>query len=181
MEFKNKKITVMGLGTLGGGVGTALFFAKRGAKVTVTDLKSEKELEKSIARLKNYTISYILGRHRDEDFVCADLIIKNPAVSSGSHYIKLAGSHNVPIEMAESLFMKLSPTKDIIGVTGTRGKSTTCALIYEVLKQAGKDVYIGGNVKGVSTLSLLDNVTDSSIVVLELSSWQLESFGWHIT
>lgn len=179
MDFRNKHVLIVGLGTLGGGVGTAAYFAKQGAQVTITDLKTEDALFSSLQKLKHYSINYVLGNHRIDDFFHADLIVKNPAVPSSLPELVEARKRGVPIEMAESLFMKLSPTKDIIGVTGTRGKSTTSAMVYEVLKSSGGNVYLSGNVKDNSTLSLLENLTPSSTVVLELSSWQLESFGWH--
>ena len=177
-SFTGKKVVVMGLGTFGGGVGTARFFAKHGANVLVTDLKSEEELQGSIQQLKDYSIEFVLGRHREEDFTQADLIVKNPSVPSNSSFIKLARENNVRIEMAESLFMKLAPSENIIGITGTRGKSTTVQMVYEILKTSGKKVVIGGNVRGVSTLELLDAIDGSYYVVLELSSWMLEGFGW---
>jgi UDP-N-acetylmuramoylalanine--D-glutamate ligase len=179
MDFTGKKVVVMGLGTLGGGVGTARFFAKKGARVVVTDLKSREELKTSVEELSQYPIEYILGNHREEDFIKADLIIKNPSVPSSSPFIELARKNNIRVEMAESLFMELSPTKNIIGVTGTRGKSTTSQMIYEIIKTAGRKVVLGGNVKGIATLELLGAIDDSYYVVLELSSWMLEGFGWN--
>ncbi|MCR4263503.1 MAG: UDP-N-acetylmuramoyl-L-alanine--D-glutamate ligase, partial [Candidatus Roizmanbacteria bacterium] len=179
MDFKNKRITIMGIGILGGGLGTAQFFAERGAHVLVTDLKSPDELKDSIQQLAAYPIEYVLGEHRDNDFIETDMVVRNPAIPAESTYLKIARDHGVPVEMAESLFLRLSPTKQIIGVTGTRGKSTTSALIFHILKTAGKDVYLAGNQKNTSTLQLLNSVKKDSVVVLELSSWQLESFGWH--
>lgn len=178
MNYKGKKVIVFGLGVLGGGIGTAEFFAKRGANVLVTDLRKKEDLKDSLKRLSKYKINYVLGRHREEDFLSADLIVKNPGIPSNSPFLKIARENHIPIEMAESLFLKLSPTKDIIGITGTRGKSTTSVLIYEIMKKAGFDVYLAGNFKNTSTLSLLEKIDENSKVVLELSSWQLESFGW---
>jgi UDP-N-acetylmuramoylalanine--D-glutamate ligase len=178
MDFSGNKILIMGLGLLGGGIGSALFFAQKGAQVTVTDLKDKNTLHDAINILKDYDISFTLGKHDEKDFINADLIIKNPAVPSNSPYLSVARKNNIPIEMAESLFMKLSPTKNIIGVTGTRGKSTTSHMIYEVLKNLEKKVVLGGNIKNTSTLDLLNIVDSSYYVVLELSSWMLESFGW---
>lgn len=179
MDFTGKKVVVMGLGILGGGVGTVRFLVTHGAHVTVTDLKPEKTLASSLSQLKKYPARYVLGRHEEKDFKTADLILKNPAIPSSSSFLALAKKNNIPIEMAESLFMKLSPTKNIIGVTGTRGKSTTTHMIYSALADNGKKVVVGGNVPGCSTLGLLDKIDSSYCVVLELSSWMLESFGWY--
>lgn len=172
----------MGLGTLGGGVGTARFFAEQGANVTITDLKTEDELKTSLTALSKYDIKYVLGHHDEAIFESADLIIKNPSVPSSSPYLELARKKRIPIEMAESLFLKEARKRkieNIIGVTGTRGKSTTSAMIYEILQKAEKDVYLAGNQKDTSTLLLLNEIKENSIVILELSSWMLESFEWH--
>ncbi|MBI4136551.1 UDP-N-acetylmuramoyl-L-alanine--D-glutamate ligase [Candidatus Roizmanbacteria bacterium] len=185
MNFINKRITIMGIGLLGGGIGTAKFFAEQGARVLVTDLKSKEELTGSIEQLSPFsTIKYVLGKHREQDFIETDMVVRNPAVPQESAYLAIAREHGVPVEMAESLFLKEARERkitNIIGVTGTRGKSTTSAMIFDILKKAGKSTYIAGNVKDTSTLELLtnDNLTPDSYVVLELSSWQLESLGWH--
>lgn len=180
MNFSGKKILIMGLGIQGGGVGVARWFLEKGARVTVTDLKTEKELDKSLRELKSLKnkSEFVLGRHREEDFLQADLVICNPDVPQNSLYLKICRENNVPVEMDESLFMKLCPRrKNIIGVTGTRGKTTTIHLISAILKKAGYHVLMGGNLRGVATLSLLDKITDKSLVVLELSSWQLQGFA----
>lgn len=169
----------MGLGAAGGAVNDAIYFCKKGARVLVTDTKTESELSFSVEKLREFSVDYVLGEHRHENFKHADLIVQNPFVKPDSPYLQTARANNIPIEMSVSLFMKNCPTKNIIGVTGTRGKSTTATMIYEAIKQAGKDVVFGGNVRGVSTVSLLDRVTKQSWVVLELSSWQLQSFGWN--
>ena len=165
----------MGLGLNGGGVGSAAFFAKQGAHVTVTDLKTADVLEPSIELLKDLPIRYVLGKHNLEDFLKTDLIIKNPDVRRDDQYIAKAQQQNIPVEMEESLFLKLSPAK-VIGITGTRGKSTTSRLVFEVLKSNNLPVFLGGNMKGSRTLELLPELNSNSWVVLELSSWQLSAF-----
>ncbi len=175
-DFKNKKVLVMGLGLLSGGLGAARFFAENGARVTVTDLKLEKQLASSIEKLKDLPITFVLGEHREKDFCEADLIIRNPDVLLNSPYLTLARKNKVPIEMAESFFVKNFPAL-VIGVTGSRGKSTTASLIAHILKEAGLPVFLAGNVAGSSTLQLVDKITPQTYVVLELSSFQLEGFG----
>ncbi|MFH0863648.1 MAG: UDP-N-acetylmuramoyl-L-alanine--D-glutamate ligase [Candidatus Gottesmanbacteria bacterium] len=179
MDFKGKNVLIMGLGIQGGGVGVARFFAQKGAKVTVTDLKSEDELLPSISSLADFPITYILGKHRADDFKNADLIIRNPDVSFDSPYLKIARENEIPVEMDESLFLKLCPTREnVIGVTGTRGKTTVTLLIGAILQKAGYHTLLGGNLRGIATLSLLDKISSESKVVLELSSWQLQGLGW---
>lgn len=176
--FKGKKVTVVGLGLLGKRLGDIAFLAECGAEVLVTDLKSEKELAPSIEKLKKYSnIKYVLGEHRLEDFENCDFILKGQGVPLDSSYIAHARSKGIPIEMDESLFTKLAPGVKIVGVTGTRGKSTVTMLIYEILKSSGARVHLGGNIKGTAALPLLSEVKDGDIVVFELSSWQLQGFG----
>jgi UDP-N-acetylmuramoylalanine--D-glutamate ligase len=184
--FKNKKVTVVGLGLLGKRLGDIAFLSECGAQVTVTDLKTEKELALSIKKLQKYkNIIYALGGHKLEDFENKDFILKGQGVPLDSIYIEHARKNGIPIEMDESLFVKfvskLNLKVKIIGVTGTRGKSTTTMLIYEILKASGARVHLGGNIKGTAALPLLKKLNPPAgggdIVVFELSSWQLQGFG----
>ncbi len=183
--FKGRRVTVMGLGLLGKRLGDIAFMAEMGAKVLVTDLKSARELAPSIKKLKKYknhakgraSIKYVLGEHRMEDFKNCDFVLKGQGVALDSPYIKYAKKNGIPIEMDESLFAKLAPEVKIIGVTGTRGKTTTTVLIYEILKEAGIRVHLGGNIRGTAALPLLKDVRDGDYVVFELSSWQLQGLG----
>ena len=177
--FKNKKVTIMGLGLLGGALNDAIFLAKCGAILTITDLKTEEELKSSVKKLAKYkNIKYVLGRHDLADFKEADFILQPGNVSIDSPYLAEARKNNIPIYESESLFMEHAKDVKVIGITGTRGKTTTTYLIYEILKSAfGKKVHLGGNVKGSSTLSLLGKIKAGDIVVLELDSWCLNGFG----
>ncbi len=176
--FKGKRVTVVGLGLLGKRLGDIAFLAECGAEVLVTDFKSTEELAPSIEKLAKYkNIEYVLGEHRLEDFENCDFVLKGQGVPLDSPYIAHAREKGIPIEMDESLFVKLTPEVKIVGVTGTRGKSTVTVLIYEILKASGARVHLGGNIKGTAALPLLKEVKDGDIVVLELSSWQLQGFG----
>lgn len=177
--FKGKKITVMGLGLLGRGVGDTAFLAACGAEITVTDLKSAEVLKESLDQLSAYSnITYTLGEHRREDFQGRDIILKAAGVPFDSEYIDVARADGAEIAMSGALFAKLSGVP-IIGVTGTRGKSTVTHMIHHVLHTMteGGNVLLGGNIRGVSNLQLLDAVTEDSIAVMELDSWQLQGFG----
>lgn len=168
----------MGLGLLGRGLGDIKFLSQCGADLIVTDLKPAKELKFSLLKLKKFkNIKYVLGRHRLEDFRNRDMVLKAAGVPLNSAYIAEARKRKIPIEMSASLFAKLAPKIKIVGVTGTRGKSTVTHLIYEILKKSGQRVILGGNVKGVSTLALLPKIKTGDILVLELDSWQLQGFG----
>ena len=175
--FTGKRITLMGLGLLGRGVGDARFLDQCGAELTVTDLKSKEQLAESLEQLKEFpNITYRLGEHVLEDFQNRDLILKAAGVPLASLYIAEAKKNHIPVRMSADLFVEISgvPT---VAITGTRGKSTVTHMVAHILKMAGKDVLLGGNVRGVSTLALLSQVTSNSIAVLELDSWQLQGFG----
>ena len=174
--FKGKKITLMGLGLLGRGIGDAEFFAEAGADLIVTDLKSEAELAPSLARLKKFSnIAYHLGEHRLEDFEGRDMILRAPNVPLDSPFIAHARKQGIPVEMDASLFAKLSGAT-IVGITGTRGKSTVTHLIYEMARAAGREPRLGGNERGMATLQLLPETAAGDLVILELDSWQLQGF-----
>jgi len=177
--FKNKRITVMGLGLLGRGVGDVEFLAQYAKEIIVTDLKSHAELKPSLAKLKKFkNISYVLGKHELKDFENRDFILKSANVPLDSKFIAYARKQKVPVYMSTALFAKLTPAK-IVGITGTRGKSTVSQMVYESLKKSrGKrKLYLGGNIQGVSTLPFLSKAKKGDIAVLELDSWQLQGFG----
>jgi UDP-N-acetylmuramoylalanine--D-glutamate ligase len=109
-KFKDKKITVMGLGLLGRGIGYTKFLAECGADLVVTDLKTKDQLTTSLKQLSRFkNITYVLGRHRLEDFNGRDMIIKAPGVPLDSIYILEAKKNNIPVEMDVSLFAKCAP------------------------------------------------------------------------
>lgn len=175
-DLKGKKITVMGLGLHGGAVSAVRFLSSAGAMITVTDIKPKEELAGSIEKLKGYkNVSFVLNQHRPEDFTNADMILKNPGATWSNKYIKMALDNNIPVEIDSSLFFKLC-SNDIVGVTGTKGKTTTATLIYEILKSAGKDVIKVG-IGQVSVLDKLKDLKKGTIVVFELSSWRLSALG----
>lgn len=168
-----KRVLVMGLGLHGGGAGTVRFLAKRGAKITVTDLRTRKVLQSSLEKLKSIKgVTYVLGRHRDSDFLKADLIVKNPGVPPISPYVALALKHGIPMTTDMGIFFRECPAT-IIGITGTRGKSTTAWLIWKFLKTKYRRVFLGGNIRK-SVLEFLAEVKPDDLIVLELSSFQLQ-------
>ena len=134
ISFSGKKITVMGLGVHGGGLGNVKWLSEQGARVTVTDLRGEDELGlqlQEIRKIKN--VEVVLGEHRQEDFVSADIVIRNPAVLRTSKYLQFAREAGAIIEMDSSLFFKLVGKENIIGVTGSKGKTTTVSAIARIL------------------------------------------------
>lgn len=177
--FAGKRITVMGLGLLGRGIGDAAYLAEMGAEVVVTDLKSAADLKDSVDQLKNYrNIEFVLGEHRFEDFEERDYILVAAGVPMGSEYLRHAREAGVPLRQSAAWFAELSGVP-IIGVTGTRGKSTVTHMIHHVLSEVtGEKILLGGNVRGLSNLQLLKEVQEDSLCVMELDSWQLQGFGW---
>lgn len=178
--FKGKRVTVMGLGLLGRGIGDAAYIAEAGAaEVIVTDLKTQEQLAEAVAQLKGYAnITFVLGGHRLADFENRDLVLVAAGVAADSEYLARAREAGVPLKQSAALFAELSGIP-IIGVTGTRGKSTVTHMIHHVLAYiTGESVLLGGNIRGVSNLQLLKSVAIESLCVMELDSWQLQGFGW---
>ena len=172
--LRGKRVLVMGLGLLGGGVAAARYAVNQGAaEVTVTDLRSEEMLAPSVAKLAGLPIRYVLGRHDTEDFRQADVVVRNPNVRRNSPYLAIAREAGKRIEMEIAWFFRACPGK-IAGVTGTRGKSTTTLLLHHILSAAGWNPLLGGNLGGIETLSLLPEITPDRWTVLELGNWMLE-------
>ncbi len=178
--FEGKKITIMGLGLLGRGLGDARYIAESGAsEVIVTDLKNGEQLASSVAELKDLSnVVFRLGGHQEEDFKNRDLVLVAAGVPMDSPYLAVAKNAGVPLMQSAALFALISKVP-IIGVTGTRGKSTVTHMIHHVLEvTTGEKVLLGGNVRGLSNLQLLKEVKEDSLCVMELDSWQLQGFGW---
>ncbi|MCX6738783.1 MAG: UDP-N-acetylmuramoyl-L-alanine--D-glutamate ligase [Candidatus Parcubacteria bacterium] len=177
-EFlKNKKVLVVILGIYGGGAATAKWLFQNGAKVTVTDMRSEKELEGS---MKLFTpkerkgIHFVLGGQHEEDFSSHDIIVLGPGVPRESPYLSVAKKAGKQIENDASLFFRFVKNP-VIAVTGTRGKSTTTSWIAHILSHKYGDFIPTGNNPKLAFLKELSLLKDESRpVVAEMSSWQLE-------
>jgi UDP-N-acetylmuramoylalanine--D-glutamate ligase len=165
--YKDKEVTVMGLGLHGGGLEVCRFLCDLGARVTATDLRSAEDLAPSLEKLASYQIRYVLGEHNMDDFTKADVVIKNPAVSVDSPYLKKAKK----VETDLSLFLQFT-TNPIIAVTGSKGKSTTVTALHYILSEAYPGCRLGGNIT-ISPLSFINELKGDEPVILELSSWQL--------
>ena len=149
--MKGKRVTVMGLGRFGGGVGVVKWMLHQGATVLLTDLASEQELEGQLEQLKEYSnIRYVLGEHRIEDFANADFVVANPAVPQpwNNQYLQAAWDSGVPVTTEIELVTSRLNRKQIIGVTGTSGKSTTVSMIHAALQASGIQSHLGGNIGG---------------------------------
>ena len=162
-----KRISVIGFGKSGRAVTQLL--VDKGAKVFVSDLTSDKEISKE---LQNMGVEYELGEHTSK-ITDADFIVLSPGIDSNTGLLSELIQGVLPIygeiEIA-SWFCK----GKIIAVTGSNGKSTTATLIYKLIKNLGYDAYLAGNI-GNPFSSIVDKTSPDSIVILELSSFQLET------
>ncbi|HEY0010286.1 MAG TPA: UDP-N-acetylmuramoyl-L-alanine--D-glutamate ligase [Candidatus Paceibacterota bacterium] len=175
--FKGKKVTLMRIGLLGRGVGDAAFLARAGARVLVVDSAPQEAMQASVDALTGYPeITFKFGAYDLDDFRSCDLVLKGAGTPLTSPEIAEARAHHLPVRMSADLFVELSGLPSV-GVTGTRGKSTTTHLLYEIFERAGRTPLLGGNIRGVSTLGLLEEVSGHETAVLELDSWQLQGFG----
>lgn len=166
-----RKVTVVGLGRFGGGVGVTRWLCSEGAGVTVSDRAEAASLGESVNALKGLTVALHLGSHEREDFLDADLLVVNPAVPKDIPLLSDASAAGVKRTSEINLFLERC-CAPVVGVTGSVGKSTTTAMIGEILSRRYV-THVGGNI-GRSLLAKLPNIKSDHVVVLELSSFQLE-------
>ena len=154
------------------GVATALFCAARGAHVTVTDSRSETEIGEAIGELKNAQVLLELGGHREKTFLDQDLIIPSPGVPADAPHLQAARAKGVTIWSEIELAYRFLKGR-LIGITGSNGKTTTTSLVEHILKTAGMQTVLAGNI-GTPLIACVDAMTDNTCTVVELSSFQLE-------
>ncbi len=173
------KILILGLGRYpkGSGISAALWYARqKDMQVRVTDMRSKEDLAANVKRLKTFkNVDFVLGKHRKSDIKWADVIVRNPGVRNDSDLLVYARKLGKQIVNDISIFMAQCPAK-VVGITGTRGKSTTSTLAAEMLTASGKKTWLGGNIT-VSPLTFLKKIKKDDVVVLELSSWLVETLG----
>lgn len=173
--LRGKRVLVMGLGVHGGGLGVARFLLEQGADVTITDLRTPEQLAPTLVQLEGLPLRFVLGEHREEDFRAADIVVRNPGVPRESRYLAVARAAGAAIEMEMTLFFRLCPGP-IVGITGTKGKTTTTLLAGAIFREQYPDTVVAGNMR-ISALEQLPKIGPQTPVVLELSSWQLEGLG----
>ncbi len=178
-QWRGKRVTVAGLGRFGGQIAVARWLAGQGAIVLVTDQAPPEKLRDSIAQLADVPVQWRLGEHRQSDFTDCDAVAASPAISPDNPYLQAATAAGVAITTEICLFVQRCGAP-IIGVTGTKGKSTTTALLTRMLA-TNRRVFTGGNI-GHSLLLDLPAIQPTDCVVLELSSFMLHYLGltgWH--
>ncbi|MBS3734507.1 MAG: UDP-N-acetylmuramoyl-L-alanine--D-glutamate ligase [Phycisphaerae bacterium] len=166
-----RRVTVVGLGRFGGGVGAVRWLCSHGAHVTVSDRAAREALGPSLDQIADLDVTLHLGGHDEADFLNADLLVVNPAIRPEMPLLAAARSAGVPQTTEMNLFLARCPAT-VVGVTGTVGKSTTTAMIGAVLSP-GRTTHVGGNI-GHSLLCESDRMSAGDVAVVELSSFQLE-------
>ena len=180
MSLADRRVVVMGLGRFGGGISVTRFLVQQGATVLVTDSADKTTLSNSIKALSDLDVEMRIGSHRDRDLENADLLVVSPAVDRrNAPFFQEALRRGIPWTTEINLFIERCPAT-ITAITGSIGKSTTCAMLHAILdapaarKEAGfRRALLGGNIGG-SLLLQLDDIAENDAVVLELSSFQLE-------
>ena len=173
-DFSGRRVTVMGLGRFGGGVGVARYLVKRGARVTVTDAAKPETLADSVAALAGLPVRFRLGGHDEADFTGCDLLVVGPGVPKNSPYLAAAVGAGVPLSAEMNLFLAECAGR-VVGVTGTNGKSTVTAMAGAILRTRFT-TWVGGNI-GRSLLDDVEHIGPDDRVALEMSSFQLEDLA----
>ena len=171
MDVKGRRVLVVGLGK--SGIASALFLADRGARVEVSDTKSEEELHHEIPQLLDRGIGVEAGYHGERTFTEQQLIVISPGVPFDVPQLVQARQAGIPV-IGELELAARYLKGQIIAITGSNGKTTTTALTGEIIAAGGKKTLVGGNI-GTPAISFVDEATDDTWIVLEVSSFQLET------
>ena len=169
-ELRGKRVLVVGLARTG--VATALFCAARGAHVTATDARPENEIGEAIAPLRSAGVRLELGGHQESTFLEQDLVVPSPGVPADASMLQAARAKGVTIWSEVELADRFLNGR-MIGITGSNGKTTTTSLIEHILRNAGFSTILAGNI-GTPLIAHVEQSSDSTITVAELSSFQLE-------
>jgi UDP-N-acetylmuramoylalanine--D-glutamate ligase len=171
MEVKGKRVLVVGLGK--SGVASALFLASRGARVTVSDAKSEELLRNEIPALLDRGITVETGKHGERTFRDQDLIVVSPGVPADVAPLQHARRLGIPV-IGEIELTARFLQGHIVAITGSNGKTTTTTLTGEIIASGGRKTLVGGNI-GTPAVTFVEQSSPDTWVVLEISSFQLES------
>ncbi len=175
-SFAGKHVLVLGLGLHGGAIGNIRWLAQQGARITVSDTKTREQLQPSIDKLSDVSnISFLFGNQDDISLDDVDAVLRNPAVPRKAPLLELAREKNIPVIMDSSIFFNQVGRQRIIGITGSKGKTTTSHAIFHVLKSIVSETTAVG-IDGVSPLGELSNISSKTApIVFEISSWRLEA------
>jgi UDP-N-acetylmuramoylalanine--D-glutamate ligase len=171
LDLKNKRALVVGLGK--SGIASALFLKAHGATVTVTDSKSSDQFQQSIPLLLDHGIAVETGGHGERTFREKDLIVVSPGVPVDAAPLVQARAMGEPVIGEIELAAQFFPGS-IVAITGSNGKTTTTILAGEIIASSGRSTVVGGNI-GTPAISLVEVATRDTTMVLEISSFQLET------
>lgn len=171
MDVKGKRVLVVGLGK--SGVASALFLESRGARVTVSDAKSEDQLRDEIPALLDRGVTVETGKHGERTFRDQDLIVVSPGVPGNVAPLQHARRLGIPV-IGEIELTARFLQGNIVAITGSNGKTTTTTLTGEVIASGGRKTLVGGNI-GTPAITFVEQSSPDTWVVLEISSFQLES------
>ena len=182
LDTSIERVTIMGLGRFGGGLGVAQWWLDRGAHVLVTDQAPSESLQEPVRQLRMHPqaerLRFHLGEHLESDFTDTDLVVANPAVPRpwDNPYLQAAWAADVPVTTEITLATAHLDRRKVIGITGTAGKSTTAAMTHHLLTQCNHRAVLSGNIGG-SLLSSMETNDAADVIVLELSSAMLWWLG----
>jgi UDP-N-acetylmuramoylalanine--D-glutamate ligase len=171
IELAGKRILVVGLARTG--IATALFCAARGARVTATEERPEAQVAEAAAKLRAAGCTLELGGHRPETFLAQDLVVPSPGVPLSLPHLVAAHDARIPIWSEMELAWRFLRGR-MVAITGSNGKTTTTSLVGHILETAGLPVIVAGNI-GTPLISRVETSSDSTVTVVEVSSFQLEA------
>lgn len=179
-NIKNEKIALLGLGLENQSL--LKFLLKKNPKINITicDLRTEKELEKILEKIKIKKTGFInfkTGQDFNVDLEKFSLLFRSPGWPISCPGIQSALEKGTCLSSPMNLFFQLCPSKNIIGVSGSKGKGTTASLIFEIIKKTNKKCFLGGNI-GIAPFDFLEKIKKNDFIVLELSSFQLEDLNY---
>ena len=174
--FSGKRIVILGMARQGHAL--ARFFAAAGADVTISDAAPAEKLHAEIAKLENLPVKLALGGHSLSLLDGCDLLCLSGGVPAQLPFVQAAVQRQIPLSNDSLLTVQLASQAGlgpIVAITGSSGKTTTTTLVGLMLRAAGKQVHVGGNI-GVPLIDRLDDIKPGEPIVLELSSFQLELY-----
>lgn len=176
-KLENKNIAILGLGSENEFMIDFLLKKKIDCNISIFDSRDSRELGEKYKKYKNKENIYWNLALKKNDFTDFDIVFRSPGWPVFDEALVRAKKSNLETSSAMNLFFELCPTKNIIGVTGTKGKGTTSSLIYSIIRKSGKRVWLGGNI-GIAPFSFIEKIKKNDWIVLELSSFQLEDLKY---
>jgi UDP-N-acetylmuramoylalanine--D-glutamate ligase len=177
--LSKKKIAILGLGLENQALLNYINKAKIDLDITICDFRTKKKIDSKLkeANLNIQDYKYQLENTFNTNLDKYDILLRSPGWSLSCPGIKAAKKAKTELSSTMNLFFQVSPSKNIIGITGSKGKGTTATLITEILKNNNKAVHLGGNI-GIAPFDFIKNIKKNDYIVLELSSFQLEDLHY---